>query len=134
METKHTADRQEAYRVYTISLEGLSFSAFHGCLEQERRNGNHFRVDFEGEYCAAAGKSDSLDDALDYGEVYDVIATQMQKGPFNLLETLCDNIMNALIGQFPALRSIRIKVAKQNPPVNGPCEWSAVQCKWKKDE
>ena len=35
-------------RDITIELTGMEFHAFHGCLEQERKEGNTFVVDFRG--------------------------------------------------------------------------------------
>ena len=133
METKRTTDRQEADCIYTVRLEGMEFFACHGVLESERREGNHFKLDFEGKYRSKAGCSDALEDALDYGEIYKTIAAQMNMGPFNLLETLCFNIRKALIEGFPHLESFRIRVAKEKPPVEGPCAWSSVESVWQKE-
>ena len=64
----------------SIELEGMEFHAFHGCLPQEREEGNTFIVDFYAEACLdTAMQSDSLGDTVDYGEVYDVIAEQVAK-------------------------------------------------------
>ena len=134
METKYTTNRQETYCIYTVRLEGMEFFACHGVLESERREGNHFKLDFEGKYRSKAGCSDALEDALDYGEIYKTIAAQMNMGPFNLLETLCFNIREALIEGFPRLESFRIRVAKEKPPVEGPCAWSSVESVWQKKD
>ena len=68
-----------------IELEGMEFRAFHGCLEQERRDGNLFTVDFRGEIdLQRAAQSDDLADTADYGKIYDTVAAQMAV-PSNLL-------------------------------------------------
>ena len=110
----------------TVVLEGMSFTAYHGCLEKERRDGNTFIVDLSFEYDAsAAARSDSLDDAVDYGAVYDIVAREMAL-PSNLLENVAWRIREAVSSAFPAVSNLRVSVAKQNPPVNGPAVSSKV--------
>ena len=117
-----------------IELEGMEFHAFHGCFESERCNGNHFEVDFRGEYdINAAADSDDLGDTLNYGEVYDVIALEMGL-PSDLLENVCGRIVNAIHAQWPGLERFSVRVSKQNPPVNGPCRWSRVTLHYNADE
>lgn len=115
-----------------IELEGMEFKAYHGCLEQERKEGNLFTVDFKAEYdIEHASMTDCLDDTLDYGKVYDIISGQM-KIPSNLLENVAGRIREAVALAFPALESFSIRVSKQNPPVSGPAHWSRVTLYYKK--
>ena len=59
----------------TIELEGMEFHSHHGCLEHERREGNLFTVDFKARLdLGKAAETDSLEDTLDYGRIYDIIA------------------------------------------------------------
>ena len=61
-----------------IELEGMEFKAYHGCLEQEKVRGNLFTVDFRGELdLSAAAESDNLNDTLNYGEIYEIVAEEM---------------------------------------------------------
>lgn len=111
----------------TIELEGMEFHAFHGCLPKEREEGNTFIVDFYAETdLSAAMKSDDIGDTVDYGEIYDVIASQMEI-PSNLLEHLAGRIAKAIQQRFKSLSYILIRVSKKNPPVNGKCSWSRVR-------
>lgn len=111
----------------TIELEGMEFHAFHGCLPEEREEGNTFIVDFYAETdLSAAMKSDDIGDTVDYGEIYDVIASQMEI-PSNLLEHLAGRIAKAIQQRFKSLSYILIRVSKKNPPVNGKCSWSRVR-------
>jgi dihydroneopterin aldolase len=56
---------------------------------------------------------------LNYAEVYAVVETEMQK-PSCLLENVAYRIAQRLFRDFPRIRSIRLEVAKQNPPM-GTC-------------
>ena len=81
-----------------IELLGMEFHAFHGCLEQERKEGNTFIVDFLGRRnVRKAARSDMLEDTADYGTIYRLVASEMEK-PSNLLENLAGRIATAIDG------------------------------------
>ena len=66
-------------KIGIIELEGMEFKAYHGCLEQEKVRGNLFTVDFRGELdLSAAAESDNLNDTLNYGEIYEIVADEMK--------------------------------------------------------
>ncbi len=109
-----------------IELEGMEFHAYHGCLEEERREGNTFTVDFHAETeLKKAVKSDDLKDTIDYGRIYDIVAAQMAI-PSNLLENVAGRIVDCVRKEFKEILFLKIRVSKKNPPVNGHCEWSRV--------
>ena len=109
-----------------IELCGMEFHAFHGCLESERRNGARYLVDFRCtlENCPAV-RSDNLEDTLDYGRIYDIVAARMEV-PSNLLEHVAGRIVDAIAAEFPSLGTFSVKVSKENPPVAGKAAWSSV--------
>ena len=110
----------------TIELTGMRFHAYHGCLPEERRDGNLFVVDFSCEYdISRAVESDSLEDTLDYGAIYDIIEREMAV-PSNLLENVAGRIARAIMESHPEIISLKLSVAKHNPPVRGEAEWSRV--------
>lgn len=107
----------------------MTFHSYHGCLENERDEGNLFVVDFEAEYeIKKAAKTDSLDYAIDSREIYETIKHEMSTSS-NLLENVASRILNALVDKFDFI-SIKLSVAKKNPPVGGPCEWAKVTVEW----
>lgn len=110
----------------TLELNGMEFHAYHGCLPEERRDGNRFTVDFRCSYdMAGAIMSDAIEDALNYAEVYDIVAAQMAI-PSNLLEHVAGRIVNALAAAYPWLPEFSVSVTKYNPPVEGPAACSRV--------
>lgn len=117
----------------TIELEGMQFTAYHGCLPSEREEGNLFEVDFKCRYdIGDAAVSDDLEDTLDYGEIYDIVAAQMAV-PSRLLEHVAARIADAIASAHPEIVSFSIRVAKRNPPVKGPAQWSSVTLEWPYD-
>lgn len=110
----------------TIELVGMEFHAFHGCLEEERRDGNTFVVDFRGKAnLRKPAESDNLEDTIDYSKVYDIVAAEMAK-PSNLLENVARRIVDAFMGAGMKFWFVQVRISKKNPPVGGVCSWSRV--------
>lgn len=109
-----------------VRLDNMQFFAYHGCLEQERRDGNNFSVDVAFDYdMRQATCTDDLACAVNYAEVYDIVKAQMAI-PSNLLENLAWRIREAIFAAFPSLTFLSVKVTKYNPPVDGRVESSSV--------
>ncbi|MBO4605041.1 MAG: dihydroneopterin aldolase [Bacteroidales bacterium] len=110
----------------TIKLSGMQFHAFHGCFDFERAEGGEFIVDFAAELdIARAAESDSLEDTVDYGAIYELISREMDI-PSNLLEHVAVRIANAVKKEFPELLSVTLTITKLTPPVPGPVDSSSV--------
>lgn len=102
-----------------IELEGMEFYAFHGHFREEQLVGNRFIVDLKIETdTVAAESSDCLEDALDYQQVYRIIAGEMKQKSF-LLENIAARIRNKLTETFPQITMMKLKVTKINPPLGG---------------
>ena len=109
-----------------IVLDGMEFHSFHGVLDREKATGNLFVVDFRGELdMRAAAESDDLSDALNYAEIYDVVAADMDIQS-DLLEHVAGRIVKALAAKFPQLDSFSVRVSKRRPPVAGVVQWSRI--------
>lgn len=113
-------------RYGAIELSGMEFHSFHGCLEEERRDGNTFVVDFLGNMdVLKAARTDDLNNTVDYSKVYRTVAKEMEK-PSNLLENVAARIADAIDHEFPEFFFVKVRVSKKNPPVGGTCSWSRV--------
>ena len=105
-----------------IEIEGMEFYAFHGHFPEEQIVGNKFLVNIAIETsCDEAGKTDTLEDALDYQKVYNLIKLEMEKKSF-LLENICKRILDRLYQEFNTIEKATIKVSKINPPMGGQIE------------
>lgn len=110
----------------TIELVGMEFHSFHGCLEEERKEGNTFLVDFRGKAdLSKAASTDDLEDTVDYSKIYDIVASEMEK-PSNLLENVAGRIVDAIERSGMKFWFVQVRVSKKNPPVGGICSWSRV--------
>ena len=109
-----------------LELEGMEFHAYHGCLEEERLNGNLFTVDFRGKAdFSKAAQSDRLEDTLNYATIYDIIRREMEI-PSDLIENVAGRIVKAISETFPELEGFSIRVSKRRPPVDGIAQWSRI--------
>ncbi len=103
----------------TISIEGMEFYAYHGHFAEEQLIGTWFVVDlFLTTDTSKAEISDSLNDTVNYLEVYQVVKKEMEVNS-KLLEHVGKRILTAVKHHFPAVEKAHIKVRKMNPPLGG---------------
>lgn len=100
-----------------IEIRGLRVFAYHGVLEEERRDGQTFVLDVWLE-CAPsrAGETDDLADAVNYAAVCDRVVELAQGGPYRLLERLAALIADDLVARFGVVHA-RVRVAKPDVPI-----------------
>ena len=109
-----------------IELKSMKFYAYHGVGPQEQQVGNLFIVDLLLTVnVIQAIESDSLDDTVNYAEVYDVVKSEMEQ-PSKLIEHVAGRIVKALKIRFPKIEHVQIKLAKLNPPFGGDIQSAAV--------
>lgn len=101
----------------TISLNNVRFRAYHGLYPEERQKGNDFVVNMQVMYTPRTSNISSLDETIDYAALFDIINTTMQK-PVDLLETLLQDIAEAVHTKFPKVKEIIVSVEKLNPPID----------------
>ncbi len=103
----------------TISLEGMVFYGYHGAQEEERRLGQRFVVDVElVTDTRKAGKSDRLEDTLDYGEAFKAVRSVMEGPGKRLIEALAESVAEALFAALP-VKAVRVRVEKPGVPIRG---------------
>lgn len=100
-----------------ISLNNVRFRAYHGMHPEERQKGNDFVVNMQVSYEPNSGIITSLDDTIDYADLFDIINTTMEK-PVDLLETLVQTIAHAVHQKFPQVKEISVAIEKLNPPID----------------
>ena len=102
-----------------LLLEGMEFYGYHGDIEAERSLGGRYSVDVELlADLRAAGRSDSLDDTIDYVRCFQVVRELVENQQYRLLEAMAEAIAQALLREHRRADAVRVRVAKQ-PPVRG---------------
>lgn len=102
-----------------LILRELHFVARHGVLPIETENSQYFSATLELEFStAAAGKTDRLDQTIDYCAVQAVVKDIIEGSHKRLIETLAETVATALLAAFPALHAVTVEITKPRPPVN----------------
>ena len=83
-----------------------------------------FNVELFVPYSASTPQQDDLSEVVDYDFIRDVIAQRVAQGHIVLQETLCDDLMRALIAH-PQVQAVRLSTCK--PDVYPDCEAVGVE-------
>ena len=103
-----------------IRLHNAVFYAYHGVLSDEQNLGGKFEVDVDLHVDVHRGaKSDHLADTVNYEKVYDCIRTMVTEKKHFLLESLASTIGRGILGSFPKVHSVTVRVRKPGAPVKG---------------
>src|ERR1041384_1870945 len=97
----------------SIALNNVRFRAYHGIHPEERQKGNDFVVKMEIAYEPTGGIITSLDDTIDYANLFGILNMEMQK-PVDLLETLVQSIAHKVHEKFPQIKNITVSIEKLN--------------------
>ncbi len=101
-----------------ILLEGLAFFGRHGVFPAERELGARFTVDVELEAdLATAGRSDHLEDTVDYAHAYEVVRQVMEGEPCHLIEAAAERIADRRLA-LERVERVTVRVRKR-PPMPG---------------
>ena len=96
-----------------IALDGLVFSGRHGVSDAERARPQQFTVDIEVETSTArAGRSDRIDDTVDYRELRSIAKEVITGPPAHLIEALAERIAARALA-VRRVRAVKVRVAKQ---------------------
>jgi len=111
----------------TVAVEGIALRGRCGVTDAERAVGQTLVVDVRlVPAAAAAALTDSLDDAVDYGRVVDLVRAVVEDGEFHLLERLATVIADRIWEAFSPVE-LKVAVAKPSPPVAVPVDAARVE-------
>src|SRR5262249_36038052 len=98
-----------------ILIEGMSFFGHHGVEAAEREVGTHFTVDVALELdVSEAGRSDQLEDTLDYREAYGAVREVLEGDRCQLLESLAQRSAERLLA-LDRVQRATVAVRKRPP-------------------
>jgi len=111
-----------------IRLENMQFYGYHGVSEMERELGGKFEVDLEMFFSLKkAGKSDRIEDTLDYEAAYKLVQSCVVQKKYFLLEALAESIIDTCMKTFPVHRIV-VRVRKPNAPIKGVLKHVEIEC------
>ncbi len=99
----------------TIHLNKMIFFSGHGMHGEEAVTGNNFQLDVSFSYFPE-GRVVSIEQTVNYATAYEVI-NRIMKGREALLETLAQDIANAIHELDGRIKEISVCIIKLNPPI-----------------
>jgi len=96
-----------------IVLEGMVFSGRHGVRPAEREQAQDFTVDVKLDAdLLEAGRSDRVEDTVDYRRVYAIVKEVVEGESVQLIETLAKRIAERVL-DLKRVASVSVRVAKR---------------------
>lgn len=103
-----------------ITLEHMEFYGYHGCLPEERQQGQKFFVDAVLYLdLQAAGRHDDLAQTVNYAEVFTKIRSIVEGEPVNLIETVAERLAVMILQEYSRIVKVEITIHKPSAPIPG---------------
>ncbi len=104
---------------HSIEVNGIKLYAFHGCLPEEGKIGGNYIVDLTitTDFTEAA-ITDELNKTVDYVVVNKIVREEMAIRS-KLIEHVGQRIVSRIKQEVNRVDSLRVKVTKICPPING---------------
>lgn len=104
---------------HTIEVNGIKLYAHHGCLPEEEAIGGNYIVDVTiHTNFQEAALHDDLTKTVDYVDVNRIVAEEMAVRS-RLIEHVGQRIVTRMQHEIQGIDSLRVKVTKLTPPING---------------
>lgn len=100
-----------------MKLHRMEYYGFHGVYEEERKLGQRYYVDLELELdLQPAGRSDDLEQTVNYAEVHALVKKNVETTSFKLIEALAEHIASGLLDTYTVISAVTVQVTKPHPP------------------
>jgi 7,8-dihydroneopterin aldolase/epimerase/oxygenase len=101
-----------------IRVTRIAVFARHGLLPEEAVLGQRFYISLEARLdLRAAGRSDDVAGTVSYADLTAITCAIAGERRFNLIEALAEAIAAEILGRFPAIDAITVRVDKPSAPV-----------------
>jgi dihydroneopterin aldolase len=111
-----------------IIVQGIEFYAYHGVPDAEQQIGHRYRVDLVVDLdLREAGRTDDLRHTVSYGDLARLVIHIGASQQCRLLESLAEQMCNAILEQFPAIQRVELFIAKRLPPTGTITELAGVK-------
>ena len=105
----------------TIQVEGINVYGTHGDYDQEKMNGQNFRIDLlielkENILNFENYKSESFENTINYENLVNEVINVSDSNSFDLIETFAYEILNSL-RKYNNISKATVTIHKQNSPL-----------------
>ena len=102
-----------------IVIKNLNIFAYHGVFEEEKKNGQLFRISAELRLSLRkAAQQDDLRLAVNYADVCELIQEVTTREKCDLIETVAENIAAEILMKYKTVNGVRVKVSKPDAPID----------------
>jgi dihydroneopterin aldolase len=113
-----------------IYIDNMKFYGYHGVYPEENKLGQRFNVDLVLECdLTGASKTDDIESTVHYGKAYELTKEIVEGQPKKLVETVAEDIAQALLQTFEIIQACTVKVIKPDPPIPGHYDSVAIEIK-----
>lgn len=110
-----------------VIVRGIQFHGSHGVSDEEQAVGHRYSVDVEiATDLRAAGRTDSIEDTVNYAAIVRMVLEIGTTTRFRLLEALAQRIADAVLDEFRP-DEVCVRVKKLLPPAKGVVEYAGVE-------
>ena len=110
-----------------ITIKDIRLVGFHGLYDYEKKDGVNLGFDIELFFHNQINNnSDDINKTINYVDVIDTVKRINSSGSFNLIETLCHNLLNEILELYKPLKAI-VRIRKFKLPIDTPLSFIEVE-------
>ena len=118
----------------SIRIKNLKIPARHGVYEFEKEKDGIFEIDIELYLpLLKAGKSDRLEDTINYEDIISIVTKAFTEKQYALVEAAAQSVCDRLLNDFK-IDKITIRIRKPHAPIDADFETVEVQLNRKNEE
>lgn len=112
----------------TTGLKSFQVHCIVGIYEHERQTPQTVIMDIDLDYdLTAAAGSDAIGDAVDYDRVASSVTELVQRGAFQLIETMAEETAAMLLERLAQVRTVRLEIRKPGAVPAAACSFVRVE-------
>lgn len=111
-----------------IYIKGLDVFAYHGVMPKEKRDGQRFVLDITLDCdLSKAGRTDRLEDTVDYTAVMDAAVQAMTESSYDLIERAASRTAEAILRAEEKVEKVTLCLRKPEAPIDKIFDYVAVE-------
>ena len=111
-----------------IYIKGLDVFAYHGVMPKEKRDGQRFVLDITLDCdLSRAGRTDRLEDTMDYTAVMDAAVQAMTESSYDLIERAASRTAEAILRAEEKVEKVTLCLRKPEAPIDKIFDYVAVE-------
>lgn len=111
-----------------IYIKGLDVFAYHGVMPKEKRDGQRFVLDITLDCdLSRAGRTDRLEDTVDYTAVMDAAVQAMRENSYDLIERAASRTAEAILRAEEKVERVTLCLRKPEAPIDKIFDYVAVE-------